>query len=281
MISRLSAAFRQIAKEPPFRLLTRVGIKYLSSSVRAHARWDIADRPHYLAGVLRAADQAKESGISEISVYEFGVAGGAGLLRLQDYAARVEAETGVRIRVYGFDTGGGLPDLSGDYRDHPELWSAGDYPMDWNALRPLLSERTELVLGDVRDTIPAFVANKLTAPVGFISIDVDLYTSTRDALKILSLPGTKRLLRTVIYLDDTETMLYHRFAGEMLAVEEFNELNPGIKIDRWRGIHMQRPFPEHSWLNRMWVAYDLDAANRIVTEGRERKVLDLTNAFNV
>ena len=63
--------------------------------------------------------------------------------------------------------------------------------MDRNALQPLLAERTELVIGDVRDTVPEFVRSRLKAPLGFVAIDVDLYTSTRDAFTILSLTERK------------------------------------------------------------------------------------------
>lgn len=277
LASRFSLAFHRLAAEPPFRLLTRSAVKYFSRRVRTRAKWDVAERPHYLLGVLRASDQAKESGVSEISVAEFGVAGGAGLLCLQEYAEQVERETGVRIRVYGFDTGAGLPELSGDYRDHPEIWSPGDYPMDQRALERRLSQRAELVLGNIRDTVPAFVRDRLRAPIGFVAIDVDLYTSTRDVLRILSLSERRTLIRVVIYLDDAETMLYHRFAGELLAVEEFNEINRDVKIDRWRGIKRHRPFPEHSWLEKMYVAYDLRAMSEIDTANRKQQFLDLSD----
>ncbi len=281
-MSALSSFVYHLAKEPPFRLFARKAVKYFSSDVRQHSLWDASDRPHYLLGVLRAADQAKESGVAEISVAEFGVAGGAGLLCLQDCAERVEAATGIKIRVLGFDTGQGLPKGTGDYRDHPEIWTPGDFPMEWDKLRPLLAPRTELVLGDVGETLAEFVSNGLKAPLGFISIDVDFYSSTRDALKILSLPNRKTLIRTVIYLDVVETMLYQRFAGELLAVVDFNLANPGVKIDRWRGIRALRPFHESLWLDRMYVAYDLEAIDRIGhNHRREKHILDLSNVRNL
>jgi hypothetical protein len=281
-MSALKRFVYHLAKEPPFRLFARKVVKYFFSDVRQQALWDASDRPHYLMGVLRAADQARESGVPEISVAEFGVAGGAGLLCLQDCAERVEAATGVKIHVLGFDTGSGLPKGTGDYRDHPEIWTPGDFVMDWDKLRPLLKPRTELVLGDVAETLVDFVNHKLKAPLGFMAVDVDFYSSTRDAFKILSLPGRKTLIRTVIYLDDVETMLYHRFAGELLAVDDFNLSTPGVKIDRWRGIRSQRPFHEALWLDRMYVAYDLEAIDRIGHNvKREKLVLDLSNVSNL
>jgi hypothetical protein len=280
-MSKLTDFLGRMAKEQPFRMLSKALVKRFSSDIRTIALWDAAERPHYLLGVLRAADQALESGVKEISVAEFGVAGGAGLLCLQKYAKQVQQATGVQIRTLGFDTGKGLPKGTGDYRDHPEIWTPGDFPMEWDKLRPQLAPTTELVLGDVGETLADYVTHKLKAPVGFISIDVDFFSSTRDAFKILSLPDRKTLIRTIIYLDDAETMLYHRFAGELLAVEHFNEINAGVKIDRWRGVRSRRPFPEEMWLDRMYVAYDLEAIDRIgYNQKREKLVLDLSNVEN-
>jgi hypothetical protein len=43
-------------------------------------------------------------------------------------ASKTTAVTGVKIDVYGFDTGKGLPPPR-TYRDHPELYRQGDFPM--------------------------------------------------------------------------------------------------------------------------------------------------------
>ena len=99
----------------------------MNVSARTRALWDLSKRPAYLVGVLAAAEQALAQGVSAISVIEFGVAGGEGLIALQNEAAAVESETGVEIKVYGFDMGPhGLPRFIGDYRDHPDAWQAGD-----------------------------------------------------------------------------------------------------------------------------------------------------------
>ncbi|MFI5456342.1 MAG: hypothetical protein ACHRXM_12915 [Isosphaerales bacterium] len=200
----------------------------------------------------------------EISVIEFGVAGGNGLLVLEMEAAAVEKATGVSIKVYGFDNGSaGLPEFIGDYRDHPDAWVAGDYPMDEASLRSKLSQRTTLIIGNVKDTVPRFVDDPRNAPVGFISIDVDLYSSTRDALKILSLPNKRMLTRVPIYFDDIGRYINHRMAGELLAIEVFNRENENVFIDKWMGIKEGRPFPEKSYLDMMYVAHDLEAISRV------------------
>ena len=257
------SVLRRIVEEPPFRLPAYFLVKRFARSVRLINRWGAVDRPHYLAGVLAAADMAKAENIKEISVFEFGVAGGSGLVRLQEYAQMVEEQTGVNIHVFGFDTGEGLPLLCNDYRDHPDQWRVSDYKMDVPKLRERLTPRTGLYLGNITDTVPDFVA-KGHPPVGFIACDVDLYSSTRDVLKIFTLPGRKMLRRVFMYFDDIDFVFNHQFAGEWLAIDEFNEANALVKIDVWRGIRKDRVFFDEPWLDKMFIAHDLDAINKFV-----------------
>ena len=88
----------------------------------------LIQRSNYAYGMLRAADTAKFFGKSAVTACEFGVATGMGLINMTQLAELIEAETGVKFRVVGFDTGAGLPAPSG-YKDHPELWSSGDFSM--------------------------------------------------------------------------------------------------------------------------------------------------------
>jgi hypothetical protein len=254
-ILRGPSALNRILKEPPLRMLVKFLVRSFPAPIRVKADWDAVSRPGYLVGVLSAADQALSQGVPAISVIEFGVGRGEGLLALQDIAAAVERETGVRIAVYGFDTGRGLPSTGGDFRDHPDIWKPGDYSMDYSALQHRLSKRTSLILGDVAVTVPDFVSKTQRAPVGFISVDLDLYSSTCNALRILSLPTKRMLLHVPMYFDDIAQFQNHKFAGELLAIDEFNHLSSDVKIDEWRGLADGRSFPENAWLRRMYVAH--------------------------
>lgn len=269
---RIWGFISRLAAEPPFRIFTRILIKYLPTSVRTKLQWDAVERPHYLMGVLQAADQARREGVSEICVIEFGVAAGGGLLTLQKYASMVERETGVKIKVYGFDSGEGLPELIGDYRDHPDQWRPMDYPMDRDALNAKLEDRTTLILGNVGDTVSDFVREKQSAPIGFVSFDLDLYSSTKEAFKIFSLPEKNMLFRVPVYFDDIIFFFNHRFAGEFLAINEFNAENPAVKIDRWWGISKNRVFPENIWLQQMYIVHDLEAISNMHLERMPRPV---------
>jgi len=250
---------RIVAREPPFRLLTRLLVKALPFDIETKSRWDVVSRPHYLAGLVHAAHEAKAAGAEAFCAIELGVAGGNGLLALQRYAAAVQRRTGVRIDVIGFDAGSGLPEFCGDHRDHPDLWRPGDYPMNEPALRAQLSGTTRLVIGDVSETAKRFVEHEQRTPIGFVSFDLDLYSSTRDALRLFRLPGRNLLPRVTLYFDDTYTALYHNAAGEYLAIREFNAEQNGVFIDAWHNVKITRPFPEALWTNRMYIAHHLEA----------------------
>jgi hypothetical protein len=83
----------------------------------------------YTWGVVQGVHLAKVLGIDRVSVIEFGVAGGRGLLALERIADQVKSIFGVTVDVIGFDTGTGLPKPV-DVRDMPNLWSEGFFPMD-------------------------------------------------------------------------------------------------------------------------------------------------------
>ena len=258
---------RRLPAEPPFRLFTQLLLAWLPCSVETRARWDLSPRPHYLMGLLFAARRAAAESVPAICAIEFGVAGGKGLLALQAEAEAVERATGVAITVYGFDAGpDGMPSTCGDYRDHPDIWKPGDYPMDVAELRAELAPRTTLILGDIRETIRSFRNDFNPSPIGFMAIDVDLYSSSAAALSALDLCPIVR--HVVIYCDDIDFDLCHRWAGERLAIDEFNEKHTDLKIDRWHGISNGRPFPERAWVSRMFICHDLEAISRCSLERR-------------
>lgn len=54
--------------------------------------------------------------------------------------------TGVEFKIYGFDTGAGMSEPK-SFKDHPELYKVGDYPMDLANLK--LNNNVELIIGDL------------------------------------------------------------------------------------------------------------------------------------
>ena len=165
----------------------------------------------------------ERSGIPRISVIEFGVAGGNGLVFLKDFAARVRQATGVEIEVYGFDTGAGLPEVNA-IEDLPYWFRPSQYKMDQDALQARLHP-AKLVLGNVADTVAGFFTKYNPAPVGAIFNDLDLYTSTTDSLRLFEHDPSHFLPRLFMYFDDvvgTELEMYSECNGQLLAIKEFN-----------------------------------------------------------
>ena len=197
-----------------------------------------ARKPMYVWGIVQGAALGKVLGIPRISVIEFGVAGGAGLISMEHIAQRVEAMTGMRIDVYGFDTGAGLPKPE-DYRDQPNMWFEGQLPMNRDSLAQLL-QRASLRLGLVRETVPQLLGEG-PAPVAFVSFDLDLYSSTKDALTLFTAKRECLLPRVVCYFDDILGHSYSDFTGERLAITEFNRAQETSKLSPIYGLRYNAP----------------------------------------
>jgi hypothetical protein len=239
---------------------------------RARVRYDLAPRAPYAFGLLAAADAAAFFGIGTVTAIEFGVADGAGLVALGTLAAEVTVHTGVVFDVVGFDTGEGLPPLR-DYRDHPEIWTAGDFrTVDRAALEARLPPRTRMIWGDVADTLAPFVATLTPdAPVGFVAHDMDIYHSTVAALALYRAPATMLLPVGIAYFDDTlgrpdriGSLLRTRWTGQLGAIEEFNDANPTRKIDVIRTLKHRRPLNQEQWLDQVYAVHVLDHPARAV-----------------
>lgn len=206
---------------------------------RAHqagilSTYDNSSRPCYEFPVQLAGKQAERLEYNKVSLIEFGVAGGNGLVALEEIAERLEQSLDVSFEIYGFDLGSGLPSPE-SYKDCPYFWDKGHYEMDVELLQSKL-DRAELILGDVEDTVPDFISEYNPAPIGAISIDLDYYSSTRDALKILEVEDDHISPRVPIYFDDVlggeclnMGISQH---GEQMAIKEYNKSRENECIGR-------------------------------------------------
>ncbi len=224
-------------------------------SVDTRVRYGIFERPHYAYGVYAAADLARRLGLNAISVIELGVAGGTGLLALERIANIVGAHLGIQINVTGFDSGQGMP-APADYRDLAHVWEKGFYKMDVSNLKARLSPSTELILGDIKDTISLWTPK---GSIGFVAFDLDFYSSTKTAFRVFENDDANtRLPRTYCYFDDLlwpEHACHNEYMGELLAITDFNEEQEYKKICP---IHMFRHTRVHQapWNEQMYVLHD-------------------------
>ena len=241
------------------RLLLRAALRRLPGvALDRRIRWDAIAYPPYAYGLYLAAGQARALGLKHLAALEFGVAGGRGLVALERLADEIGAHFGIDVAVYGFDSGEGMPPPQ-DYRDLPYLWQPGFFAMDRARLDAQL-RRAMLVLGDVGETAGGFIETYAPPPIGFIAFDLDYYSSTASALRLLDAAPAAFLPRTLCYFDDCvgdDWELHSHHTGALLAIDEFNERRDDRKLARIHGLRAKRRIPA-LWNEQMYVLHCFD-----------------------
>ena len=264
----------QLARIPGFGRLWR---SFPLGSPELRTRFDIWSHPAYAYGVWRAVDLARSLGLDGITVAEFGVAGGSGLVALENIADAMATHFGVDIEVLGFDTGTGNP-APADFRDLPYVWAEGFYRMDQAKLKHRL-RRARLMLGNLASTVPDAL-NTLRHPIGFISFDLDYYSSTMEAFRVFDGPPDSRLPRVFCYFDDLiwpERACYSEFTGEYAAIRDFNSRSKHKKISQVAGLRWMRE-RARAWNEQIYVLHDFEHAlytRNITPPGVEYQQLEL------
>ncbi len=183
-------------------------------------------RPHYKHCLEEATSQAIKLGHKKISVIEFGVAGGRGLVCIESLCAQLSKRHPIEYDIYGFDSGEGLPNPQG-YKDLPYKFGAEFYKMNIEEVRKK-APKSKLILGDVKNTVGTAFDKSRPAPIGAIFFDLDYYSSTVAALELFNMYNEKYFLpRVQCYFDDVDCI---ESLGERLAIKEFNEKNVVKKI---------------------------------------------------
>lgn len=273
---KLARVFAERLTEPLHMNVLSAGIA-LFGSVKMKIAFDLMVRQQYAFSILHAAEQAKAQGHGEVTVIEFGVASGAGMMNMCGIAKRVSKATGVNIAVVGFDTGKRLP-VPVEYRNYPEAHPGDDFSMDMDSLRGALFRfcapehgkvRSMLRIGDFKETVPGFLVDlPPERPIGFIAVDVDSYSSAKHCLQVLCGPADKYLPRVIIYLDDIGDEYCSPWTGKLLAVDEFNREQPVRKIAPFPMLRSKRLFKNARWIDQIFVAQIYDHATRLVAEER-------------
>lgn len=204
------------------------------------AQLEPTNKRHAVGSAIGAL-QAMSLSLQKIYLIEFGVATGKHFRVLLNLADLITQHFELEVEVLGFDNRNGLP-APKDYRDHPEIWSENQFPMGeayHNLDREAQERGGKLVLGDITETLPEYPFPELatstpqTAALGFCAIDVDYYSSTVPILAWLeALPHQLLLPGTPLYFDDVfVNWTYSEYAGEQLAIREFNERQTQRKIE--------------------------------------------------
>tara|TARA_B100001093_G_C26827449_1_gene1014675 strand:+ start:1461 stop:2339 length:879 start_codon:yes stop_codon:yes gene_type:complete len=258
----------------------------LFGNIEQKIKYDLVPRLPYSFGLDLAFKQAKMAiakgiNIKRIVIIEFGVSSGAGLMNLVNTSKKLSKYYNLDAKIVGFDSGVGLPE-SLDYRDHPEKYLQGDFvPSDISALKTRLPDNTQLYFGDIKNTLHEFYNDMQDGDViAFISHDFDYYSSTKSAFSLFELPSLNFLPRTVMYFDDVQDIDDHEFAGELLAINEFNNSNTKKKICKLNQLRPLRIFKNAVWISQMYWYVDFD--NEFFTSDfhkSKRSSVELTNPY--
>ena len=125
--------------------------------------------------------------------------------------------------------------------------------MNVDLLKSKLDKNTTLILGDVKQTVSDFLSKATPEnPIAYVVLDLDLYTSSRDALAIF-LGDPKLYLPTVyMYVDDIDEFRHSTYCGEELAISEFNKDQQLRKIEPFTFIKTQRVCKNAKWLHKIF-----------------------------
>ena len=255
----MRASFLKSLGDPtPIRVtLARKIIRRLSLfSYQERLKFCAVRRPHYGHCIFEAAQLATRLKYPKISVIEFGCGGGNGLIDAEMHIAEITRVFPLEIELYGFDTGAGLP-VAEDYRDFPHYFKPGLYSMNQSTLEQRL-KIAKLVIGDVRETCKTFFSDHKPAPVGCVFHDLDFYSSTSAALALFDADSSLFLPRVYMYFDDvigSNTWAVSEFAGEPLAIEEFNKAHSSKKIAANRRMPLEYP-DQWEWTHQVFIYHD-------------------------
>lgn len=250
-------------------------------SISSKIKYDLIPRQPYAFSILEAAELAIALGYKEIYIIEFGVASGAGIMNMHSICESISDSYGISFKIIGFDTGEGMPPAL-DYRDHPEKYYEGDFkPVKKEFLEKNLPSNIKIYWGDIAKTVSIFQSEKnKNIPIGFVSLDLDYYSSTKNALKIFKFEPDSYLPYVKVYLDDINNLDHNSFCGELLAVSEFNIEQEFRKIERVEFLKEWRIFKNALWHKQIYHAYVLDHNQRTVHYNmNKRKPITLENPY--
>jgi hypothetical protein len=243
--------------------------RFKLGTFKQRLKYDGVTYTPYAYGMYSAALQAKSLGLKKITVIEFGVASGNGLIAMEKHGSEIKNLTGIDFEIYGFDTGKGLPKPT-DYKDQCYFWKESDFIMDQKKLEKHLVF-AKLIIGEIQGTIKHFIKDCLNSPIGFIAFDLDYYSSTIASFEIFNLNDNLLLPRVECYMDDigsNELLVASKGTGVLKAIYDFNSASKEQKkILKKEGLKCSRIIPAF-WNEQMYVFHSFDhyQYNHPVTE---------------
>ena len=209
---------RIVGYEKPLRVAF---LKYLQVKYKTF-------KPHYETILLESCKEAKKLGINNVSVLELGVAGGNGIIALEKYKKSIEKYLKIKIDIYGFDTGEGMPETNLK-EDLVFVFKPGQFKIDKNLIAKKI--KSKIFYGDIKNTVSEFIKLK-PSKISCIFFDLDYYSSTKAFLDQINNLNEYLLPRVLCYFDDLHVpeKYISSINGVPLAINEFNSTNTNYKL---------------------------------------------------
>lgn len=180
--------------------------------------------------ILEAVNYLKVAELPNV-FFEFGCHSG------RTYSATLLASKFLKFELenFAFDSFEGLPKT---LKKEDGIFESGTFYTEKDDFVKIIKKRTgillqdeQLIQGYYEKSLTAELVKKLPKSVGFVHIDVDLYSSTVTVLEFI-----KKFLvsGTVILFDDWYCFPPGKEMGERKALNEFLKKYPEIELEEWK-----------------------------------------------
>lgn len=113
------------------------------------------------------------------------------------------------------------------------------------------------MIGDCRQTAAAFLQTS-SLVIGFISVDVDYFSSASACLSVMGGAPAQYLPAVPVYFDDIFLPHHNPWCGELLALREFNHAHALRKLAPSTALRERRFLKTASWIPQMYTLHVLD-----------------------
>lgn len=215
-------------------------INYLKSKIYYNVRMPLLKNPRswYVKSdetdkyqhILEAVNYVRVAELPPV-FFEFGCHSGRTFS-----AAMVSSQyLGLELDCYAFDSFEGLPQTD---KAEDGYFQSGTFCTGLDKFKMIVMEKTgralsddHLVKGFYEQTLNSELRSRLPRQVGFVHIDVDLYSSTVTVLEFIK---EHLVTGTVLLFDDWYCFPPGRDMGEKKALGEFCLKYPHIKFEPWK-----------------------------------------------
>ena len=214
-----------------FNIKQLVYYKIFNQKLDLPHKWYLeTDEKFKFIHILEAVNYMKVAQLPNV-FFEFGCHSG------RTYSAALSASQFLKFEIenFAFDSFQGLPEVSktedGSFRTASFNTSKKEFVQIVNKRTGVLLKEAQLIEGYYEKSLTDKLSERLPESVGFVHIDVDLYSSTvivLDFIKDFLVSGT------VILFDDWYCFPPGKEMGERRAFNEFLGRYPEIEVEEWK-----------------------------------------------